>query len=73
MLNFLLRNAPFPRITSPLTSWHGAGPFARIGRQNREGRRVLPTGDPGQACGTPITKDEKEGVGNECINSGQRG
>ena len=64
---------PFPRITSPLSSGDGAGPLARIGRQNHEGRRVLPTGEPGQACGTPITKDEKEGVGNECINSGQRG
>jgi len=53
--------------------WHGASTVARIGRQNRDGRRVLPTGDPGQACGTPTTKDEKEGVGYECINSGQRG
>ncbi len=37
------------------------------------GGRVLPTGDRGQACGAPITKDEKEGVGYECNNSGRRG
>jgi len=73
MLNFLLQNGQFPRITSSLALRHGAGPFARIGHHSRDGRRVLPPGNPGQACGKPITKDEKEGVGYECINSGQRG
>ena len=36
------------------------------------GGRVLPTGDRGQACGAPITKDEKEGVGYECNNGRRR-